>query len=320
MAVDVKDLLKLPFQGVARRVRTFLDRDAAIRDSRMQEALVQARREMEVTYGSMVEAASYMGRSLSEVRSSLEHQMLRNGRASRDLPELNVAEAEFLNIATGHLGFAAQAGIWLNPTVHVSHGEGRVWIESVNERILEVPYVFRAIAALKSGASIVDVGAGESTVSLSLASLGYAVTAIDFRKYPFNHPGLVSKDGPLEDCDFGGRQFDAAVVLSAIEHFGLGAYGEEIGQSEADLAAMRQIRSWLKPGGHLFLTVPYGAPQVTPLHRIYDDARLERLLDGFKVQSREIGEQVDKTAWTVVATPTDRDCFRVAMITATKAR
>jgi 2-polyprenyl-3-methyl-5-hydroxy-6-metoxy-1,4-benzoquinol methylase len=308
----LKQLLKLPIRGTARRVRAFLDRDAAERDRSLQEELAQARRELEVTRGRMTEAVNGIRRGFDEVS-------LRFGKASRRLPQLNLDEAEFLNVATGYLGFAAQAGIWLNPTVHVSHGEGKVWIEGVNERILEVPYVFRAIGVLPPGASIVDVGASESTVALSLASLGYAVTAIDFRKYPFDHPGLNAKDGPLEACDLGDKKFDAAVVLSAIEHFGLGAYGEERGQSEADVLAMRKIRSWIKPGGHLFLTVPYGAPAVTPLHRIYDDAGLERLLQGFKVESREIGEQFDKIAWSVVPRPSKRDCFRVAMITATKS-
>jgi hypothetical protein len=311
----VKKLVKGPFRGVARRVRGFLDRDAADRDRGLQEGLRSLRSDLEMTYGSIVEASSYLGRTLREVNETMEALQLRGGKATRELTQMNAAEAEFINFADGYKGFAAQSGLWLNPPVLLHHEEGRVQLDGVNERILELPYVYRAVAALDPGAAILDVGAAESTVALSLASLGYRVTAVDVRGYPFSHPNLTVRESLFGDWQGEDTLYDGAILLSAIEHFGLGAYGEGAGANDADRVAMLRIRELLRPGGRLFLTVPYGKREITPLQRIYDDASLAALLEGFEIEHREIGEKVNARVWSVLA-PSDRECLRVALVTA----
>lgn len=61
---------------------------------------------------------------------------------------LDDATAEFLNFATSHLGFAAQAGLWINAPVRVEHHAGRAAFAEVSERIVEIPYAFRAHGGL----------------------------------------------------------------------------------------------------------------------------------------------------------------------------
>ena len=55
------------------------------------------------------------------------------------------------------------------------------------------------------------MGASESTVALSLASLGYEVTAIDPRPYPFDHPRLRVVVGNVEDWDPDGDVYGSAL-------------------------------------------------------------------------------------------------------------
>jgi hypothetical protein len=148
-----------------------------------------------------------------------------------------------------------------------------------------------------------------------LASLGYRVTAVDIRGYPFAHPNLTVRKSLLDGWPEGTR-FDGAILLSAVEHFGLGAYGETAGASDADLIAMKKIWSLLRPGGYLFLTVPFGKREITSLQRIYDDATLSALLEGFVVVDRQIGEKQDSNVWSIAAPLSSRDCLRVALVTA----
>ncbi len=314
MAPNLKSTVKKSVKGAVKRARNLVTGGQDV--AHLQEELRSMRRDLELTYGSIVEASSYLGRTLREVNENMEALQLRGEKAARAVAELNATEAKFIDFADGHEGFAAQSGLWMNPPVVLHHEKGRVRLGGINERILEIPYVFRAAATLAPGATILDVGAAESSVALSLASLGYRVTAVDIRGYPFAHPNLTVRESLLDGWPEGSR-FDGAVVLSAIEHFGLGAYGETAGKSDADLVAMRKLRELLRPGGRLFLTVPFGKRDVTPLQRIYDDASLTGLLDGFEIVDRQIGEKLGDSVWSIVA-PSGRDCLRVALVTAVR--
>lgn len=55
--------------------------------------------------------------------------------------------------------------------------------------------------------------------------------------------------------------FDWIVMLSALEHFGLGFYGDPIhetywGEPYGDVLAMGNVYRWLKPGGQVYFDVP----------------------------------------------------------------
>ena len=67
----------------------------------------------------------------------------------------------------------------------------------VNERIIEVPFVLQRLP--KSG-RILDVGCSNSALSLQLACMGYQVTAIDVRHYPFSHPNLKFYQEDIAHC------------------------------------------------------------------------------------------------------------------------
>ena len=237
--------------------------------------------------------------SLSALRERLKEELgayaFHRGVGS-DLAEMDGDMAAFLNYAESHRGLLAQAGLWLNPPVSVEYVEGAVRVGNVNERIVEIPWVFAALAGLPPGSSVLDVGASESSV-LSLASLGMRGTALDLREHPFAHPLLASAATPLEEWDAAAAPFDAVVCLSSIEHFGLGAYGEDEGEPDADVRAMERLRGLAREGATLVLTVPYGRAGRDERQRIYDRPALDRLLGAWQVTEVRIVAQADAVTW-----------------------
>ena len=187
--------------------------------------------------------------------------------------DIDQSVAHLLNYASSHRGFAAQRDLWLNPPLSLAYEPGGVRLTNVNERIVEIPHVYRALARVEPGGKVADVGAVESLVALSLAMLGYEVTAVDLRTYPFEHPKLRSVIGPVEEWDEKPETFDAIVCLSTIEHIGLGAYGEAAKDGRTDIEAMKRMRELVKPGGLLVLTTRFGTAGEDEFQRTLRSAR-----------------------------------------------
>jgi 2-polyprenyl-3-methyl-5-hydroxy-6-metoxy-1,4-benzoquinol methylase len=280
-----------------------------------------------------LDATDLLGRSIAEVRAAVDEansrlvnvqaeaekasgsyfERLMSGRPS----DLDAKASALLNHEGGSHGLAAQSGLWFNPPVSIEYRPGAVEIGHVNERAAEVPYVFRGLAGLAPGARVLDVGAAESMVALSLASLGYEVTALDPRPYPFSHPRLVTVASTLGDWNHDGV-FDAVVCLSTIEHIGLAAYGQEPGEDRADLAAMRRLHELTRPGGRLLLTTRFGEAGADSFQRTYDRAGLAELLEGWQVEDESFVRREDDATW-VVAEPDDEPGVElVVLVTAAR--
>ena len=237
-----------------------------------------------------------------------------------ELGELDAPRAAYLNWANGPDGYAAQAGLWFNPPVPVHHDAGppaRVEVLLVNERIVEQPFVFAAIARAFDGpARILDVGGSESTVGLSLATLGHDVTIVDPRAHPLRHRNLTHAACRLDELPAEGAPFDAAVVLSAVEHFGLDHYDVGGDDERLDLAAMRTLRDRVRPGGLLVLTVPFAEQaSVDDFQRVYDEDGLAQLLRGWTVRTSLRAGRIDRLTWELGARSRER--HGVALVTAT---
>jgi hypothetical protein len=254
-----------------------------------------------------------------------------------DLTELDAPRAAYLNWADGPDGYAAQAGLWFNPPVPVHHTAGGVEVLLVNERIVEQPFVFGALAQLGGPARILDVGGSESTVGLSLATLGHDVTIVDPRAQPLRHRNLGHAACRLDELPADGEPFDAAVVLSAVEHFGLDHYdsaplldgssaarkmarprdGLDGTDERLDHAALRRLLELVRPGGLLVLTVPFAAqPSVDGFQRVYDEDGLAELLRGWSIQTSLRCGRVDRLTWELGAPSRER--HGVALVTASR--
>ena len=236
-------------------------------------------------------------------RSFEEYYQLRLAQAA-DLPleKLDGPLAQTINEAVSGCGFYAQAGLWFNPPVAVALTTGGAVAATVTERIVEVPFAMAALSRLERGARILDVGSAESTFPLSVASLGYQVTAIDPRPLAYSHPNLESHASLLEDWDPPSDPFAAAFLISTIEHVGLGAYGDRsYGNPEhgagADVGLLDRVRELLSPEGLMILTAPYGTRDLTELERIYDEESLSKLLARWEVLERQIVVRRNARIW-----------------------
>ena len=110
----------------------------------------------------------------------------------------------------------------------------------------------------------------------------YAVTTLDVRprKPTVENETIVTGDAkrlPLPD-----DSFDLVVSLCALEHFGLGRYGDEF-DLDADRKSFSEMIRVLRPGGSLIFTttITRAAPSIAfNAHRIYDHGMLRELCTG----------------------------------------
>lgn len=299
------------FGPFVRLFKDFFDRRFQDTEDRIVERIVQERGG---SSPAVSEVLTHLGQRLRQLAEETNAQgarietLERSLRASvgdrhfdsiRGLDQMEGTTADILNFAESHNGFKAQAGLWFNDPVVLRYFAGGVEIFSINERILEVPYVFSALASLKNEAEVLDVGGCESTVSMSLASLGYRVTQVDLRQQILKHPNLISVKSAIEDWH-SSMKFDAIVCLSSIEHFGLGAYGESAREEDSDLQAMRLLWSLAKPEALLVLTAPFGRFEIGATQRVYDLPAVDRLLRGWAVHDLRLGVALHDVGWKIL--------------------
>ncbi len=169
---------------------------------------------------------------------------------------------------------------------------------AMNERVAELPFLFRSLARLERGARVLDAGCNFSLLSIKLATAGYQVHGVDVNDYPFSHPNFSFVKGSLCALEFADGSFDAVTAVSTMEHIGLGHYGDSRGDS--DLKAMSEMRRVLRPGGLLVLTVPYGERGGTDWFRIYDAESLAALCAGFGTVEAEYFLSHGEQYWVLV--------------------
>jgi SAM-dependent methyltransferase len=78
-------------------------------------------------------------------------------------------------------------------------------------------------------------------------------------------------------CPFAAGSFAAILAISAIEHIGIGHYGDALAAA-GDHATVQEIVRILRPGGLAVITVPFGRAMTTDVQRVYDPPRLTELL------------------------------------------
>ncbi|MEZ5175364.1 MAG: class I SAM-dependent methyltransferase [Acidimicrobiia bacterium] len=286
-------------------------------NSRLNELEVLIKRHGE----THAELSAYTGHRLRDVadHSLLARQSLEDLRAELDrlrsdmdparvtkISDLSQSQAAFLNYADGPWGFKAQAGVWFNWPFNIEHQIGGAVIREVNERIVELPFVYASMIGLKPGAHVLDLGCTESPVAFSLACLGYNVVAIDLRNYPLSHPRLTTVMNSFETWDPPQTPFDAVISLSSIEHFGLGAYGglesreNEADRKDADRKAMAKLHAITADDGLLVLTAPFGVYGVDELQRTYDLDHLMALLEGWAIEEASLARRASSSQWEVI--------------------
>lgn len=239
-------------------------------------------------------------------------------RIDDQLTDLGDGVAEFLNWASGHRGFLAQAGLWFQPPLYVEHRIQGARINHVNERVVEVAFAFKALSGLAPATRVLDVGSAESTLALSLASLGYKAVALDPRGYPIDHPDLETVVEDVTKWAGPHEPFDAIFCISTLEHVGIGAYEQDSVQApDVDRLVVDRFRRWLAKDGFLILTLPWGPGGEDGFQRTYDPGMLEELLAGWDVIERVVVLREDPIVWRrVIRAESERGGSGVVMVKA----
>lgn len=129
--------------------------------------------------------------------------------------------------------------------------------------------------------SVVVIGSVHPLYEAIVARMGGIPSTVEFRKIHHNIPGLNTYT--VDEAQTMNLQFDCGITISALEHDGLGRYGDPI-DPLGDLKTMKSYKKIIKTGGLMFLSVPVGQDAVCwNSHRIYGRIRLPLLLDGWKI-------------------------------------
>ena len=149
------------------------------------------------------------------------------------------------------------------------------------------------VVSFPQGAEVLEIGSGEANwITPMLAERpDLVIDGLDWRACERKGARHVYR-GDVREIALPGN-YDAIVSVSAIEHIGLGSYDNDPKDQYGDTAAMLRSYDWLKPGGWMYLDVPYRDPgcyHVTGNYRGYDeDAIQSRLIvGGFKEIWRQV--------------------------------
>ncbi len=122
---------------------------------------------------------------------------------------------------------------------------------------------FRALLPhLPPGGRVVDVGASSGDFVNILRREGFDAVGVEpnaaFVAYARAHYGVTMLEGGWQDVEIAPGSVDVVTTHHAVEHF------------RHPLAALRRMRSWLKPGGLLQVAVPnVENPERTPYGRFH---------------------------------------------------
>jgi 2-polyprenyl-3-methyl-5-hydroxy-6-metoxy-1,4-benzoquinol methylase len=105
----------------------------------------------------------------------------------------------------------------------------------------------RHLPAPGPGARLVDIGCGSGSFVRRAGILGYAALGLEFDRQAVDAAaasGLTIRQGSLPDTGLPDGSFDAATLSQVIEHV------------HDPIAALREVRRILKPGGFLWVATP----------------------------------------------------------------
>ncbi len=172
-------------------------------------------------------------------------------------------------------------------------------INLLGDREIEWSWIASQIPDGKGEA--LDFGHGGSILGLIAAHRGFVTTAIDLENYvwPYVHSRLRFIKGDILTIPFEQNTFDLVINCSTVEHVGLaGRYEVKEDRTDGDLAAMQVLRRLMNPGGLMLMTIPIGRDRVfLPLHRVYGEERLPRLLDGYELEQESFWTKDPSNRW-----------------------
>lgn len=143
--------------------------------------------------------------------------------------------------------------------------------------------------------SILDIGSYRQFIIGLLAA--FSVTTLDVRERKAASSRETVMTGDASALPFDDGSFPAIVSLCAVEHFGLGRYGDPF-DPHGDMKAFAEMKRVCAPGGEIIFTTTFTAahPSIAMnAHRIYTHCQIQELCAGLepveeKIYSHRYGE------------------------------
>ena len=150
-------------------------------------------------------------------------------------------------------------------------------------RSVEVPWMLEKITK----GSVLDVGSCGSPYIEELICNNHDVTRVDIRQFKCLYGSKYIK-GNIMDLDPKHLSlFDNVTLISTLEHIGLNGYDLKRVKEpfELQVECFRHCLKFVKVGGRLFCTIPYGIFQDGGWFFVYDKKMLDLLLYNIKPNS-----------------------------------
>lgn len=148
-----------------------------------------------------------------------------------------------------------------------------------SERTIETVFVYEMLSKYyETGNIVLDVG-GIPTRSHEMQLFYDYVNSnnIDFRICDFRGGKY---QGDFVQINFGEEKFDIIIFLSSLEHFPQCTESDVVFRDGYDKQGYKKALDILKPGGKIFLTVPFGKHVWQPYHQNYDMRGISSLTEG----------------------------------------
>lgn len=159
----------------------------------------------------------------------------------------------------------------LDPDASAPFYSASTWVEPIQYTPMPWTYSYgdpaitlftRAMERFKftipSHSNILELGCAETDwlERMNCCDRSYQLTGVDARPQDRPEIGFTFVQGDAANPRlFYPETFDWVVLLGALEHFGLGFYGDPI-NDDGDTQTMRNVMYWLKPGGFVYFDVP----------------------------------------------------------------
>ena len=146
---------------------------------------------------------------------------------------------------------------------------------------------------------ILHVGCWGSLIPEHLSRRGHKVYGLDIREYPKpKRFSFIKADIISSDISFKGGTFDYIVLLSTIEHIGLGYYGDRL-DTGGDRIALERLSILLKHEGRILLTLPFtGSYKQNEYQRVHTKKTFLNLIgELFEIEKEQFFIPLAKRNW-----------------------
>lgn len=168
------------------------------------------------------------------------------------IPEINFFRTEFINDRQSELvGFCKEENYGkVTEYYNVPKYYSKTYADELFCNRIGLRLIYNLLCAKTDKGKLCDFAAGNGQLALKLSAVGFDVSICDMNEYRVSR--ICSKDPlvkahteTIEGCTFADNSFDIAILTECLEHV--------INLEKA----LKNIYRLIKPGGEVYVTVPY---------------------------------------------------------------